>query len=95
MEQNARADLEIADRGYVLEAGRLSLAGSAAELLANPSLGEAYLGSDAQTNPDDNLGPHGQTDNGCPATQTEPLAAPVDDAEPGPLAEMVQPALLE
>ena len=44
VEQNARAALEIADRGYVLEAGRLSLAGSAAELLANPSLSEAYLG---------------------------------------------------
>lgn len=34
-------------------------------------------------------------DDGWPATQTEPQAATVDDAEPRPLAEMVQPALLE
>ncbi|MGB5134891.1 MAG: ABC transporter ATP-binding protein [Prochlorococcaceae cyanobacterium] len=44
VEQNARAALEIADRGYVLEAGRLTLEGSAEQLLANPSLRAAYLG---------------------------------------------------
>ncbi len=44
VEQNAHAALTIADRGVVLEAGRLTLAGPAAELLADPSLQAAYLG---------------------------------------------------
>jgi len=44
VEQNAQAALEIADRGYVLEAGRITLEGTAQELLANPSLRAAYLG---------------------------------------------------
>jgi branched-chain amino acid transport system ATP-binding protein len=44
VEQNAQAALEIADRGYVLEAGQLTLQGPAQELLANPSLRAAYLG---------------------------------------------------
>ncbi|MFM8259878.1 MAG: ABC transporter ATP-binding protein [Vulcanococcus sp.] len=44
VEQNAQAALEIADRGYVLEAGRLTLAGPAQQLLADPSLRAAYLG---------------------------------------------------
>jgi branched-chain amino acid transport system ATP-binding protein len=45
VEQNAQAALEIADRGYVLEAGQLSLQGRAADLLVDPSLREAYLGA--------------------------------------------------
>ena len=45
VEQNAQAALEIADRGYVLDAGALTLEGTAAELLGNPALREAYLGS--------------------------------------------------
>ena len=44
VEQNAQAALEIANRGYVLEAGQLTLEGPAQELLANPSLRAAYLG---------------------------------------------------
>ncbi len=44
VEQNAQAALEIADRGYVLEAGQLTLQGAAADLLADPSLRAAYLG---------------------------------------------------
>ena len=44
VEQNAQAALEIANRGYVLEAGQLTLQGPARELLANPSLRAAYLG---------------------------------------------------
>ena len=44
VEQNAQAALEIADRGYVLEAGQLTLEGPAAQLLADPSLRAAYLG---------------------------------------------------
>ncbi len=44
VEQNARAALAIADRGYVLETGRIVLAGSGAELLADASVRAAYLG---------------------------------------------------
>jgi branched-chain amino acid transport system ATP-binding protein len=44
VEQNAQAALEIADRGYVLEAGQLTLQGAAADLLSDPSLRAAYLG---------------------------------------------------
>jgi branched-chain amino acid transport system ATP-binding protein len=45
VEQNAQAALEIADRGYVLEAGRITLEGPAGQLLADDSLRAAYLGS--------------------------------------------------
>jgi branched-chain amino acid transport system ATP-binding protein len=45
VEQNAQAALEIADRGYVLEAGRLTLQGSALDLLADANLRAAYLGT--------------------------------------------------
>jgi branched-chain amino acid transport system ATP-binding protein len=44
VEQNARAALAIADRGYVLETGRMVLQDSGAALLANPRVQEAYLG---------------------------------------------------
>ena len=44
VEQNAQAALEIADRGYVLEAGRLQLEGNASDLLNDPKLRAAYLG---------------------------------------------------
>ncbi|MGH6989496.1 MAG: ABC transporter ATP-binding protein [Stellaceae bacterium] len=44
VEQNARAALAIADRGYVLETGRITLSGSAAELVNDRVLQEAYLG---------------------------------------------------
>lgn len=44
VEQNARQALAIAHRGYVMENGRISLAGSATELLDNPKIIEAYLG---------------------------------------------------
>ena len=44
VEQNARAALAIADRGYVLETGRLALSGSGAELLADERVRTAYLG---------------------------------------------------
>jgi branched-chain amino acid transport system ATP-binding protein len=46
VEQNAAAALSIAHCGYVLETGRVALAGSGAELLANPHLQEAYLGGE-------------------------------------------------
>jgi len=44
VDQNARAALAIADRGYVLETGRIVLQGSGAELLASAKVREAYLG---------------------------------------------------
>jgi branched-chain amino acid transport system ATP-binding protein len=44
VEQNARAALNIADRGYVLENGRITVSGKASELLGNPAVQDAYLG---------------------------------------------------
>ncbi|HFQ90023.1 MAG TPA: hypothetical protein ENK27_08080, partial [Desulfobulbus sp.] len=43
-EQNARAALAIADRGYVLETGKVILQGPAGDLLANRDVQRAYLG---------------------------------------------------
>jgi branched-chain amino acid transport system ATP-binding protein len=44
VEQNARAALSIADRAYVMETGRVTLSGSAAEIQADRRVREAYLG---------------------------------------------------
>ncbi len=44
VEQNARAALAISDRGYVLSEGRDRVSGESAALLANPEVGELYLG---------------------------------------------------
>lgn len=44
VEQNARAALKLADRGYVLETGRIILQGTAAELQEDPEVQRAYLG---------------------------------------------------
>ena len=44
VEQNARAALHVADYGYVLETGEVSLAGPSAELVADPRVIESYLG---------------------------------------------------
>ena len=44
VEQNANVSLSIADRGYVLQTGRVVLAGAAKELLADEGLRKAYLG---------------------------------------------------
>ena len=44
VEQNANVSLSIADRGYVLQTGRVVLADSAKALLANEDLRKAYLG---------------------------------------------------
>ena len=48
VEQNARAALKLADRGYVMEAGRVALSGTAESLLQNPDVQNAYLGGSAQ-----------------------------------------------
>jgi branched-chain amino acid transport system ATP-binding protein len=44
VEQNARAALQVADYGYVLEMGEIVLQGPAAELAANPRVLKTYLG---------------------------------------------------
>ncbi len=44
VEQNVMASLRIADRGYVLENGRIELEGRGADLLTNDRVRQAYLG---------------------------------------------------
>ncbi|MFT8351941.1 ABC transporter ATP-binding protein [Clostridium saccharoperbutylacetonicum] len=44
IEQNANAALKIADVGYIMETGRITLSGSGKELLANDEIKKAYLG---------------------------------------------------
>ena len=44
VEQNARMALSVADRGYVLETGRIVLSGTGKELLESPDVKKAYLG---------------------------------------------------
>ncbi|MEV4754425.1 ABC transporter ATP-binding protein [Micromonospora sp. NPDC049559] len=47
IEQNARLALDLCGRGYVLEAGRVVAAGTAADLAADPRVAAAYLGAAA------------------------------------------------
>jgi len=58
-EQNARMSLAIADHGYVLETGRVTLEGPGRELLAQPEIAERYLG----VAPHGDAGPHVATDD--------------------------------
>lgn len=44
VEQNARAALELADRGYLLQTGRVAAQGTAEELRADPMVQRVYLG---------------------------------------------------
>ena len=44
IEQNAKAALEIADYGYVMETGNIVMEGSGSELLNNDNVKKAYLG---------------------------------------------------
>ncbi len=46
VEQNAKAALKMADRGYVLETGKVVLEGTASELLENNEVQRAYLGKE-------------------------------------------------
>ena len=48
VEQNARAALEVADHGYVLETGSIALQGPAADLADDPRVIETYLGAAAK-----------------------------------------------
>lgn len=50
VEQNARSALKIADRGYVLENGRILIQGTAQELLSNHDVQRAYLGRELDEN---------------------------------------------
>jgi branched-chain amino acid transport system ATP-binding protein len=52
VEQNARGALKIANRGYVLETGRIVLEGSAEDLLASREMQRAYLGRDVGPEPE-------------------------------------------
>ena len=45
VEQNARAALAIADRGYVLESGRITLEGKARDLASDPRVAAIYIGT--------------------------------------------------
>ncbi len=47
VEQNARAALQVADYGYVLETGELAIEGPSVELAANPRVAATYLGKGA------------------------------------------------
>jgi branched-chain amino acid transport system ATP-binding protein len=49
VEQNARAALAVADRGYVIETGQIVLEGTARELCNNPEVQRAYLGKEYKT----------------------------------------------
>jgi branched-chain amino acid transport system ATP-binding protein len=44
VEQNAKLALEISDRGYVMESGRITMSGAASELLSSDAVQKAYLG---------------------------------------------------
>ena len=48
VEQNARAALQVADHGYVLEMGEISAQGVARELATDPRVIETYLGTAKQ-----------------------------------------------
>jgi branched-chain amino acid transport system ATP-binding protein len=49
VEQNARQALALADYAYVLQTGRLAMAGTGAELTRDPRVAAAYLGGDVRT----------------------------------------------
>jgi branched-chain amino acid transport system ATP-binding protein len=51
VEQNARRALEVADRGYVFERGRVVLEGTGAELANNPQVQKSYLGIRSEGDP--------------------------------------------
>jgi branched-chain amino acid transport system ATP-binding protein len=51
-EQNAQMSLAIADRGYVIENGRVALTGAGAELLRSKEVAERYLGIGGETGRD-------------------------------------------
>jgi branched-chain amino acid transport system ATP-binding protein len=65
VEQNARAALAVADRGYVVETGQIVLEGTSRELSDNPEVQRAYLGKEYRRIDEDN-----NHDSGKPAQPT-------------------------
>jgi branched-chain amino acid transport system ATP-binding protein len=65
VEQNARQALQIADRGYVMERGRITLSGSGQELLNTPDVQRTYLGQRA-----DQKSPQAKDDGGAKIRNT-------------------------
>ncbi len=53
VEQNVRQALSVADRGYVMESGRLILSGKAQDLLSDDQVTQAYLGVRRRSNHSD------------------------------------------
>ena len=51
VEQNAQAALSVANRGYVMETGKIVAEGTGAELLASPVIKRAYLGGEREAEP--------------------------------------------
>jgi len=45
VEQRAAEALELCDRGYILESGRISMCGNREEMIGNPMVQKAYLGT--------------------------------------------------
>ena len=66
VEQNARAALAVADRGYVIETGQIVLQGPSRQLSDNPEVQRAYLGKEYRRIDEDN-----------PDDPEQPLRAPV------------------
>jgi branched-chain amino acid transport system ATP-binding protein len=52
VEQNANLALRIADRGYVMEMGKIALTGTGAQLLNNAHVRASYLGADTGITPE-------------------------------------------
>ena len=60
VEQNAKKSLGIADKAYVIENGRVSMTGTGKELLNNPEIASAYLGTGRKQG-GDSYGNHSET----------------------------------
>ena len=79
VEQNARRALEMADRGCVLDLGRIHVEGPARELLEDPSLGRLYLGgapgaTDGAGRADESTDAEGRAEASTDAEGTGPAA---------------------
>jgi branched-chain amino acid transport system ATP-binding protein len=61
-EQNARLSLAIADRGYVIENGRVALSGSGQDLLRSKDVADRYLGVGAKPEGASSAQGHGLAD---------------------------------
>ena len=64
VEQNVRAGLGLADHGVVMEAGRVRLEGTGAEILANPQMRALYLGGSVEEGEQGRIGDIGEVPAG-------------------------------